>query len=115
MDKPKKSNAFADVMSEVAKMSKPSEVEAVRRIARKPEKFLNRYDRYSGEKWKTLHRQFLRAKKEFEELDRTHPGPVLWLMSRDEMIKHLIDSYSAEAQIKRRGRFAQKSATQKTA
>jgi hypothetical protein len=101
---------FADVMSVVAKMSRPSEVEAVRRIARDPERFLNRYS--SVKNSKTLHRQFLRAKNEFnefEELDR------IYLMSRDEMIEHLIDSYSAEAEVKRRGRVAQKSVKPKNA
>jgi len=103
---------FADVMSVVAKMSKPSEADAVRRIARDPERFLNRYS--SVENWRTLHRQFLRAKNEFEELDRTHHDP-LYLLSRDEMIKHQIDSYSAEAEVKRRGRVAQKSVKLKNA
>jgi hypothetical protein len=85
------------------------------RIFGGPEKFLNRYN--SVKKWKTLHRQFLRAKNEFEELDRTPPGPglLLWPMSRDEMIKHLIVSYSAEAEVKRRGRVAQKSVKPKNA
>jgi hypothetical protein len=106
---------FADVMSVVAKMSRPSEVEAVRRIFGDPEKFLNRYS--SVKKWRTLHRQFLRAKNEFEELDRIHPGPGSWfrLWSRDEMIKNIIDSYSAEAEKKRRGRVAQKSVPHKNA
>ena len=106
---------FADVMSVVAKMPRPSEAEAVRRIFGGPEKFLNRYN--SVKKWKTLHRQFLRAKNELEELDRTHPGPdlLLWPMSRDEMIKHLIVSYSAEAEVKRRDRVAQESVKPKNA
>jgi hypothetical protein len=103
---------FADVMSVVAQMSRPSESQAVRRIARDPEKFLNRY---RNVKQGTLHRQFQRAKVAFEELDRTHPGLVLWLMSRDEMIKHMIDTYSAEAEVKRRGRVAQKSVPHKNA
>jgi hypothetical protein len=79
----KNKTLFADVMSVVTKMSRPSEIEAVRRVARNPEKFLNRYKNANvglGEKLslerheKTLHRQFLRAKLEFEKLDRTYPS-----------------------------------------
>jgi hypothetical protein len=103
---------FADVMSVVATMARPSRKGAVEYITRNPGRFLNRY---SGVPWKTLHRQFLRAQKEFEEIDRTHPGPRLWIMSRDEMIKHLIDTYSAEAEAKRRGQVAQKSVKPKNA
>ena len=111
----KNQRLFADVMSVVAKMSIPSESEAVRRIFGDPEKFLNRYS--SVKKWKTLLRQFQRAKIEFEELDRIHPGPGSWfrLWSRDEMIKNIINSYSAEAEKKRRGRVAQKSVPHKNA
>ena len=92
----KNAQLFADVRSVVTKTGL-SESAAVNYIATNPKKFLDRYN----EKYTTLRRQFLRAKNEFEELDRTHPGPVLWLMIRKEMIKHMIDSYSAEAERKR--------------
>jgi hypothetical protein len=96
---------FADVMSVVTE-TKLSAYAAVRHLTSNPNKFLNRYVKYTG-KPKTLHRQFVRAKTYFEKLDRTHPGPALWPMSRDEMIKHMIDTYSAEAEVKR-SRITQK-------
>jgi hypothetical protein len=100
----KNAQLFADVMSVVMKTGL-SENAAVKYIATNPQKFL---DRYRNVKWKTLRRQFLRAKTEFEALDRFHPGPVFRFWSRDEMIKNIIDSYSAEAEVKRRGPVAQK-------
>jgi hypothetical protein len=99
----KNSQLFADVMSVVTKTGL-SENAAVKHIATNPKKFLDRYNK----KHSTLRRQFLRAKTEFEALDRFHPGPVFRFWSRDEMIKNIIDSYSAEAEVKRRGPVAQK-------
>jgi hypothetical protein len=96
---------FADVMSYVTKTGK-SENAAIQHIIKNPKKFLNRYDKVKQST--TLHRQFLRAKKEFEELDRTGPFPLLRLLSRDEMIKREINFHSAEAEEKRRNRITQK-------
>jgi hypothetical protein len=110
---------FADVMSVVVKQERPSEHEAVKRIVSNPTKFLNRYSKY---KFLTLHRQFLRAKRQFEQKDRAlrddgddptdRSGRI---MSRDEVIRREIDLCSAEAYRKRRAQIAQKSATPKNA
>ena len=68
---------FADVMSYVTKTGK-SENAAIQHITKNPKKFLNRYDKVKEST--TLHRQFLRAKKVFEESDHI---TGLLLLSRD--------------------------------
>jgi hypothetical protein len=87
---------FADVMSVVAKQRRPSESAAVKHIVKNPTKFLNRYSKY---KVTTLHRQFLRAKKNFEE-ECSEDGLVWrgeWIMNRDDAIRYDVEHYSAEA------------------
>jgi len=109
---------FADVMSVVVKQKRPSEHAAVKHIVSKPTKFLNRYSKY---KFQTLYRQFMRAKRQFEQNDRAlrdeGDDPTdRWgrIMSRDDVIRREIDLCSAEAYRKRRP-HAQKSATPKNA
>jgi hypothetical protein len=99
---------FADVMSVVVKHKRLSEYAAVKHIISNPSKFLNRYSKY---KLKTLHRRFQRAKQQFEQNDRALRDEGLETMSRDEVIWHKIDLFSAEAHRNRTKRIAQKSAT----
>jgi hypothetical protein len=80
---------FADVMS-LKKRRAMSAVAACRHIAQNPEKFLNRYPK----KDKTLHRQFLRAKAEFE---RISPDSAL----RDKAIDSEIEMFSAATERER--------------
>jgi hypothetical protein len=108
---------FADVMSFTTKnkgTTKLSENAAVKDIADHPEKYLNRYIKY---KQKTVHRQFLRAKREFEQLEpMEYSGSFLpRTISRDEMIQKFIHFYSAKAELGRRRQVAQKSSTEKVA
>jgi hypothetical protein len=103
---------FADVMS-YATRTGHSELAAVKDIVKRPDKYLNRYSKYI-KKPKTLHRQFLRAKKDFEKLDCTDVS-FLRLLSPAEKIKQQIDFYSAEAEKKRRNQSAQKSTPHKDA
>jgi hypothetical protein len=81
---------YADVMFVVAK-TRRSELAAIKHIAENPTNFLNRYAEYA-KKPKTLHRQFLRAKKEVEQM-----GFMFGNLSRAALIKFQIDNYSAEA------------------
>jgi hypothetical protein len=87
---------FADVMSVVAKQKRPSEHAAVKHIVDNPTKFLNRYRKY---KVKTLHRQFLRAKRSFEEqFDGGCFAPRDGrFLRREDAIRYDIEHYSAEA------------------
>ena len=95
---------FADVMSIAKKRKDESEYAAVKQIARDPRPFLKRYLKYIGRP-DTLHRQFLRAKDEFERLERIDYSSGSFLprpINRDEMVRQIIDSYSAEAERRRR-------------
>ena len=96
-------------MSYVTKTGK-SENAAIQHITKNPKKFLNRYDKVKEST--TLHRQFLRAKKVFEESDHI---TGLLLLSRDQMIKHEINFHSAEAERKRGNQITQKSVPHKNA
>ena len=98
---------FADVMSVIAKQKRPSANAAVKYIVDKPTKFLNRYSKY---KVKTLHRQFLRAKRNFEEqFDKSGLAPRgTWFKRRDDAIRYDVEHYSAEAYRSRRSPVTQK-------
>jgi hypothetical protein len=101
----KNKQLFADVMSIAKKRKDESENAAVEQIARDPKPFLKRYLKYMG-KAPTLHRQFLRAKDEFERLERmdyASDGSLPRPINRDEMVQQIIDTYSAEAE-RRRGK-----------
>jgi hypothetical protein len=102
----KNAQLFADVMSVVATQKTRSEYAAVKHIVDKPTKFLNRYSKY---KVKTLHRQFLRAKDNFEEQFDDGLAPRgAWFKGRDDAIRYDVEHYSAEAERKRRGPVAKK-------
>jgi hypothetical protein len=103
-DRFKNRQLFADVMSIAMKRRDKSEHAAVKQIARDPRPFLKRYLKYIGRP-ETLHRQFLRAKEEFERLERIDYSSGSFLprpINRDDMIRQFIDSYSAEAEWRRR-------------
>jgi hypothetical protein len=100
-------------MSVVAKQKRPSEYAAVKHIVSKPTKFLNRYSKYKVD---TLHRQFLRAKRNFEEQFDDGLAPRgTWFMGRDDAIRYDVEHYSAEAHRKGRAQIAQKSVPHKNA
>ena len=56
-----------------------------------------------------------RAKREFEQLDPDSFVHLGIISTRADMIKHLVENYSAEAEVKRRGRVAQKLVPHKNA
>jgi len=104
-DRLKNRQLFADVMYVVTEKRLKKHA-AVWHIARNPKKFLGRYANYPGG---TLYRQFLRAKKHFDKLDRTDRLSGLPL-TESGMIKQQIEFFSAEAERKRRSQATQKSA-----